>query len=255
MHVIFSGVGEALDENRANTSLIVTHQAPGSFRQVLLDCGFSAAHAFWRYAVEPLNLDALWVSHFHGDHFLGVPLMLLRFWEENRRKPLTIIGPPGIENKITMAMELAYPQFIPRIQYPMQFLEADPARSMQAAGFTWSFAPNDHSQSCLAVRVSREGSSLFYSGDGRPTPDSEILARDCSLMVHEAFTIDNRQAGHGTVLDCIAFARRTRARTLALVHFNREVRNQQSRLLKATLETVEDLTVLLPEAGDQLDID
>ena len=81
MRVIFSGVGEALDENRSNTSLIVTHSASESFQQVLLDCGFSAAHAFWRYAPEPLHLDALWISHFHGDHFLGVPLMLLRFWE------------------------------------------------------------------------------------------------------------------------------------------------------------------------------
>ncbi|MGB5985027.1 MAG: ribonuclease Z [Desulfobacterales bacterium] len=252
LQVIFSGVGEAFDENRTNTSMIVTHHTGGSLQQVLLDCGFSAAHAFWRHAPEPLNLDAVWVSHFHGDHFLGLPLLLLRFWEENRRKPLVIIGPAGVEAKVTAAMELAYPNFLPRIQYPIEFHPVNPADRLIMAGLSWSFAPNDHAQNCLALRISTADISLFYSGDGRPTSESEALAQNCDLMIHEAFTIETLQGGHGTVRDCIEFARRVKARMLALVHLNREVRNGQSGVLRQTLESVSDLKVLLPEGGDQV---
>ena len=252
MDVIFSGVGEAFDEARSNTSLIVSHQSSGSLRQILLDCGFNAAHAFWRHAPQPLNLDAVWVSHFHGDHFLGLPLLILRFWDENRRKPLAIVGPAGIQEKVVAAMDLAYPGFLPRIEFPIHFYPVDTSHHLRLAGLDWSFAPNDHSQSCLAVKIAHNGVSLFYSGDGRATPQSENLARDASLVVHEAFTINSLQGGHSTVKDSIAFARRARARTLALVHLNREVRSRQFQLLDSIIQAVDDLTVLLPEAGDRI---
>jgi ribonuclease BN (tRNA processing enzyme) len=250
MEVIFSGVGEAFDEYRTNVSLIVTHRISGQLYQILLDCGFSAAHAYWRYAPEPLNLDLVWISHFHGDHFLGLPLLMLRFWEENRRKPLTILGPQGIEEKVNSAMNLAYPNFLQRIQYPIHYQEADPSQTFELAGTRWSFADSDHSQSCLAVKIVKDDMSLFYSGDGRATPSSEALAKNCTLVVHEAFTIKGLQGGHGTVEECIAFARRTQTNTLALVHLNREVRNQQSEMLQQTIQGIDDLTILLPESGD-----
>ena len=257
MQVIFSGVGESCDEYQSNTSLILIHENrenPHRPHQILMDCGFTAAHAFWRHSPDPLNLDVVWISHFHGDHFFGLPLLLLRSWEENRRKPLTIVGPPDIEVKVKAAMELAYPNFFPRIQYPIKFTQATPDTGYDIADLKWSFAANGHSQQCLAVKISSPEKSIFYSGDGRPTPGSKALALGCDLIVHEAFTITTLQGGHGTVQGCIQFARKAGAPVLALIHVNRDVRNQQSARLKRTIGEVTDLTVLLPASGDQVTV-
>lgn len=81
MQVQFIGVGEAFDERYANTSVLVTVPGPDGPTHVLLDCGFTAAAAYYRHANVGATLDAVWVSHFHGDHFLGLPLLLLRFWD------------------------------------------------------------------------------------------------------------------------------------------------------------------------------
>ena len=99
MRVIFAGVGEAFDENLGNTTVLVTTGSGKRKRQILLDCGFTGAHAFWKASQDPMDLDAIWVSHFHGDHFFGVPLVLLRFWEQGRTKALTLVGQMGIEEK------------------------------------------------------------------------------------------------------------------------------------------------------------
>ena len=126
MQVHFIGVGEAFDERYANTSVLVTMPGPDGPTHVLLDCGFTAAAAYYTHANVGAGLDAVWVSHFHGDHFLGLPLLLLRFWDEGRTRPLTVVGPAGIEARIWQALELAYPGFCTRLQYPVVFVEAAP---------------------------------------------------------------------------------------------------------------------------------
>ena len=132
MQVQFIGVGEAFDERYANTSVLVTVPGPDGPTHVLLDCGFTAAAAYYRHANVGAALDAVWVSHFHGDHFLGLPLLLLRFWDEGRTRPLTLVGPAGIEAKLWQALELAYPGFRARLQYPVVCVEAAPGGSLRS---------------------------------------------------------------------------------------------------------------------------
>ena len=141
MKVIFTGVGEAFDENLPNTSLLVLANNQIKKRQVLLDCGFTAAHTFWQTSPDPMGLDAVWISHFHGDHFFGLPLLLLRFWEEKRTRPLTIIGQPGVVDKVLGAMELAYPGFYAKVAFRIDFVEVRPGRDLDLFDLHWSFAP------------------------------------------------------------------------------------------------------------------
>jgi ribonuclease Z len=70
LRVTFVGIGEAFDEGLGNTSVLVRFPSPpAAAGQILLDYGFTPAHAFWRCSPDPMGLDAIWVSHFHGDHF------------------------------------------------------------------------------------------------------------------------------------------------------------------------------------------
>ena len=134
MRVTFLGVGEACDETTPNTSVWVETEADKRRSSVMLDCGFTVPPNYWKRTSDPEDLDALWISHFHGDHFFGVPALLLRFWEQKRTKPLAVIGQSGIEKTITQAMEFAYPRFLPKLTYPLQFHEIEPGQKLHVAG-------------------------------------------------------------------------------------------------------------------------
>ena len=104
------------------------------------------------------------------------------------------------------------------------------------------------------MRIEDGRSSLFYSGDGRPTPETLDLARGCDLAVHEAFRLDGETPGHGTVLDCIRFAREASVRMLALVHVQRNERRDRREEIAKAVGEVKDLRVFLPEPGDEFEL-
>ena len=140
MRVTFAGVGEAFDELLPNTSLLV-ESGPHS---VLLDCGFTVPSAFWRVAKKPLELDVVFISHFHGDHYFGIPALLARMVEDGRRKRLTIAGPPGIEPNIVHLVELAYSNTMSKAKFEVFYIECDPGEDFRHAGFRFRFAMGDH---------------------------------------------------------------------------------------------------------------
>ncbi|RUA00885.1 MAG: ribonuclease Z [Deltaproteobacteria bacterium] len=254
MKIIFTGVGEAFDENLPNTSIVVLSGDRDNQQQVLLDCGFTAAHAFWRLSPAPQALNTIWISHFHGDHFFGLPLLLLRFWEEKRTRPLTIIGQPGIREKVIAAMELAYPGFYATFRFEVIFIEAGPNRQINQSGLVWSFAAGRHSQRCLGVRIDGKSGSLYYSGDGQPSDETTALARGCDLVIHEAYGMEPILPTHGSVNGSISFGRQTGTKHLALVHLNCQVRKENAVLVRRQLAALEDTHAFLPEPGDTLNI-
>ena len=254
MKITFLGVGEACDPLLPNTSLLVESEIAGQERQVLLDCGFTTPHLYFWNCGGADRLDALWISHFHGDHFFGVPLLLLRFWEMERRKPLFIHGPAGVEGKVRQALDLAYPNFNVKMHYPLLFREAEPETPLEAGGFQWRTAVGLHSQRALALRLEDGVRALFYSGDGRPTPATEALALGCDLVVHEAFRLEGDTPGHGSVRGCLDFAARTGVPALALLHIQREERLLQRQGIESCLRGVSGCRVWLPETGETVEL-
>jgi ribonuclease BN (tRNA processing enzyme) len=254
MKVVFLGVGEACDERLPNTSIWVQTEVHGNRRSVLLDCGFTVPPLVWAQEENQNDLDALWISHFHGDHFFGVPALLLRMWERKREKPLAIIGQAGTDSLVYQAMDLAYPNFMRKLMYPLQFITAVPEEEVNVAGLNYHFAENGHGQKDLAVRIDDGQRSVFYSGDGLPTVSTVALARGCDLVIHEAFRVDQPTPGHGTIRECIDFAREARAPSLALVHLQRDERRDRYNEIMRILDQVGDLHALLPEPGDVLEL-
>lgn len=252
MRVQFIGVGEAFDERYPNTSMLVSFGGPGKELHVLLDCGFTAAAAYYTFSSVGADLDAVWISHFHGDHFLGLPLLMLRFWEEGRTKPLIILGQAGVESKVWAAFELAYPGFRQRIQYPVSCIEAAPGRILELLDARWSFALNAHSDTspCSAMRLDAEGASVFYSGDGQPTAESALLAQGVRLLIHEAYGLEADTPGHGGVPGCLDLAEKVQAEKLALVHVNRRVRREHASAIRSMLAQALGKRGFLPEPGD-----
>jgi len=254
MEITFLGVGEAFDEHLSNTSMLVSTDHVGGPVALLLDCGYSAPPRFWQLGLKPDTLDGIWISHFHADHAFGLPALLVRFWEEKRKGDLHILGQKGVEHFVRRCLDLAYPNFYPLLGYSLRFIEVEPREPLTAFGLSWRTAVNDHPQRDLALRLDAKEKSLFYSGDGSPTPDTRALAQRCDLIIHEAFQISKKTPGHGTVAGCLEMARASQARRLALVHIQRQVRREQIGEIRKLAGGAPGMGVIIPEPGDRITI-
>lgn len=252
LEVTFLGIGEAFDENFTNTSILVRCGKKDSHVTLLLDCGFSAVQPFWREEPDAEKLDAVWISHFHGDHFLGVPALLVRYLEQGREKALTFLGQKGIDQIIRQVLDLAYPGVYERLPFPLKFLEIEPKKGIEAFGLRFLSAENGHSKRDLALRIEGDGTSIYYSGDGKPTAEAIALARGSVLIIQESFEMEIELLGHGTVKGAIEMARECGARHLALVHIKRERRPVVMAKLKTFQGSKDSLNIMVPEPGTKM---
>ncbi len=244
MKVTFLGTGEACDPKHPNTSLLL--EVHTGYH--LLDCGFTVPHIFFHYCRNPEQLKTLWISHFHGDHFFGVPLLLLRLWEMGRKDSLQIISAVPPEDKIKAAMELAYPNFMERINFPIHFTQLSPGETFHHNGLTFETAGNTHSQPSFGLKACTEEKSCYYSGDGRATEEAEQLMHGCDLIVHEAFSLEDTLENHGSVAACIRLQEKSGCKQMALIHLARETREEET--LEETLSRHRGL--FLAQDGEEL---
>ncbi|WP_171267179.1 MBL fold metallo-hydrolase [Oceanidesulfovibrio marinus] len=256
MRVIFLGVGEAFDEHLANTSLLAMPDSLDS-DAVLLDCGFTAAAAFYLHAPAGLRADglsAIAITHLHGDHFLGLPWLLHRLGEDGRTTRLTILGPDGAADAVPAAYELAYPGSYAKLPFPIVYTRSAPGVQLDMDQWRFRFAPSRHGLLNLAIRLEREGKVLCYSGDGAPSPESATLAKGADLLAQESYFLDigsdpDGVTGHGSVERSIELARQAGAHRLALVHIARSVRHGRYDEIERMLNTAGDVHAFAPQPG------
>ncbi len=253
MRVVFLGVGEAFDHRLPNTSLLLVAEAGDA---LLCDCGFTAAAAFFAHKPADLHVDSLvgiTVSHFHGDHFMGLPWLLHRLRFEGRRAPLAIVGGHGVEDVVAQVCELAYPESLAKLGFPLTFKTVTDGDEIDMDDWRLSFARTNHPEPNLAVRVFREDSAVLYSGDGAPTTGVQTLAQRANLAVMESFMLreeDVGDSGHGSVAGSLAFAELACVDRVALTHVHRRVRHDRRDELETMLAWRPDVPSLLPAPGD-----
>ena len=80
--VVFVGTGDAFGSGGRRNSAILVRDGCGS---LLLDCGPTTLGGLKSLGIDPREIDAIAISHFHGDHAAGVPFLLIDYQFENRR--------------------------------------------------------------------------------------------------------------------------------------------------------------------------
>lgn len=219
------GCGEAFDHELFNTSILLR----ATRATVLLDCGYSIPPRVWQACQDPNEVDAIWLSHQHADHFFGMPALLGRWWEEGRTKPLTILSQPSVLDAVREALELGYRNLAARFRYPLVFHTAGPELRIETHGLTLTCAESRHSVPNLAVRVEDGSQAVCYSGDGMFTDASRALFRGADLLLHEAFFFDESPV-HADIGRLIDMAAAEGVKHLALVHVQRAVRRERTRI-------------------------
>lgn len=193
-------------------------------RTVLIDCGATSLTAMKDAGLDPLDVHAVVISHLHGDHFGGIPFMVLDAQFRRRTEPFVVYGPPGTKARLTEIMEALYPgsTSVSR-RFDLLITELDPdGTPTRADGLTVRGVQVDHACGTppLAVRVETPTAAVAYSGDTAWTPALFDVSRDADLFLVESYTWDREvkyHLSHRQVADNLdAFA----ARTVMLTHMS-----------------------------------
>jgi ribonuclease BN (tRNA processing enzyme) len=191
MDVTFVGSGDAFGSGgRFQTCVRLRHDG----WTALVDCGATSLTALKGAGLDPQEVDAVAVSHLHGDHVGGLPFLVLDGQFSRRTKPLTVLGPEGTAARLHTAMETAYPgSTSARRRFDVDVHEVAGDGSDHTVGpMTVTAWEVDHPSGAppLALRVRLGDRSFGYSGDTAWTPVLREAARGTDVFACEAYTYD-----------------------------------------------------------------
>lgn len=208
--------------------------------QLLIDCGAGSLAALKREGLDPSALEAVAISHLHGDHFGGLPWLILDGRFSERARPLQIAGPPGTRERVSSALEVLYPG-AQDAELPFSLTYAELAegesRRLGPARVTPFAARHGEAAAAFSLRIELGGRVLAYSGDTEWTDALPGLARGADLFICECTFFEQRVPGH---LDYRTLAGRRKlldCRRLLLTHLGEEM---LGRLHEVDAETASD---------------
>lgn len=235
MQLRFIGCGDALGSGgRANTCFHVT----GESVNFLIDCGASSLPALKRFDVISDGIDLILITHFHGDHFGGLPFFLLDAQFTRRTRPLVIAGPQGIETRLAQLMEAMFEHSSKTKQrFDLSVVAFNPEESRSFGAVTVTPYPVVHGESggpFLAYRIEAEGRVIAYSADTEWTETLIPAARDADLFIAEAYYYDKIVKNHLSLTTLEAHLSEINARRLILTHMSDDMLGRLDALPHST---------------------
>jgi ribonuclease BN (tRNA processing enzyme) len=221
MQLRFVGCGDALGSGgRFNTCFHVT----GAHANFLIDCGASSLPALKRLGIARDGIDLILITHFHGDHFGGLPFLLLDAQFTRRTRPLVIAGPQGIETKLANLMEALFEHSSKTKQrFDLTVVALEPEQSRIFGEVRVTPYPVVHGESggpFLAYRVEAEGRVITYSADTEWTDTLIPAARGADLFIAEAYYYDKIVKNHLSLTTLEAHLSEINAKKLVLTHMS-----------------------------------
>lgn len=164
--VVFIGTGDAFGAGGRRQSAIFVRTPSGA---VLLDCGGTTGTGMCELDLERGEIDAILISHFHGDHFAGVPGFLLAcLYEDQRKHPLVIAGPPQIETRVRqLAQVIGYGLEDRNWSFPLSFQELHAGRTKEVGPVSvQSFKTHHQPDVCPhGLILGSDTEKIVFSGD------------------------------------------------------------------------------------------
>jgi ribonuclease BN (tRNA processing enzyme) len=231
MQLRFVGCGDALGSGgRSNTCFHVT----GENVNFLIDCGASSLPAMKRLGIARDDIELILITHFHGDHFGGLPFFLLDAQFSRRSRPLVIAGPQGIEMRLAQLMEALFEHSSRTKQrFDLAVVALTPEESRTFGAVTVTPYPVVHGESggpFLAYRVEAEGRVISYSADTEWTEMLIPAARGADLFIAEAYYYDKIVKNHLSLKTLEAHLAEINAKRLVLTHMSEDMLARLSEL-------------------------
>ena len=148
LDVVFLGTsGSAPTARRGTSSLLVRHGGD----RLLFDCGEGTQRQLLRSSIGLIDLEQIFLTHFHADHYLGLPGMLKTFSLRMRETPLTVYGPPGLEDLFA-----ALKRVFGRLTYPVELVELRAGEALERDGYRVLTFPVSHGVTAVGYALVEE---------------------------------------------------------------------------------------------------
>jgi len=231
MQLRFVGCGDAFGSGgRSNTCFHVT----GEQVNFLIDCGASSLPAMKRAGIPRGDIDLILITHFHGDHFAGLPFFLLDAQFSRRTRPLIIAGPAGIETRLVQVMEALFEhssKVKQKFELSVVALHPEQTQWFGAVGVTpYAVMHGDSGGPFLGLRIEAQGRTIAYTADTEWTETLIPLARDADLLIAEAYTYDKVVRNHLSLNALEAHLAEIRPKRLILTHMSDDMLSRLNAL-------------------------
>ena len=235
MRLQFVGCGDALGSGgRYNTCFHLT----GDQVNCLIDCGASSLPALKKLGIARDDIDLILITHFHGDHFAGLPFFMLDAQFGRRSRPLVIAGPEGIEMRLTQVMEALFEHSSKtKPKFDLSVIALKPEERHAFGGVTVTPYPVVHGKSggpFLGYRIEAEGRVIAYSADTEWTETLIPLAREADLFVAEAYYYDKIVKNHLSLATLEARLPEIKPKRLVLTHMSDDMLGRLDTLTHTT---------------------
>jgi ribonuclease BN (tRNA processing enzyme) len=219
MRLTIIGCGDAFG---AGGRLQTSFHVRSSTSTFLIDCGVTSLIGMRRLGFHPNDIDTVFVSHLHGDHFGGLPWLLVdAIYVSNRTRPLIVTGPSSIEARFVAAAEALYPGITTaKRNFELTFVEYEERTPLDVGGITVVPFEVKHPSGAppYALRFTIDGKLLAFTGD---TGWVEVLcdvAQGADLFISECFQYDLNLPIHLDYLTIDANYERFGAKRVLLTH-------------------------------------
>jgi ribonuclease BN (tRNA processing enzyme) len=188
--------------------------------RALLDCGATSLVAMKRAGVDPNTIDAVLLTHFHGDHAGGVPYLILDGQFRRRDRPLAIAGPPGVFGRMTAIFEAALPTSSANVQrFEVSYRELGPEPA-SIGPLHVTALPVKHLAATepRGLRVTVGAHTIGYTGDTEWCDAVPAIADGADLLVAECYSFEKPIPQHLSHAALLAHRTELRAKRIVLTH-------------------------------------
>jgi len=151
LSVFFAGTGGSIPTARRGLPAVLVRRGGD---RILFDCGEGTQRQLVQ-SVGLTELTEIFLTHFHADHWLGLPGLLKTFDLRARERPLAVHGPAGLRELLTLAMRVAG-----RVRFDLELVELSPGDVLERDGYKIAPVP-------VAHRISNALGYVLYE-DPRP---------------------------------------------------------------------------------------
>ena len=184
LDVVFLGTAASMPTAQRSPAALLVRR--GSER-LLFDCGEGTQRQLQRSSIGLPDLQDIFLTHFHADHFLGLPGMLKTFALRGRDEtPLTVHGPHGLRELFTRLRP-----FLGRLPYPLTVVELEPGERLDRGEYAIEGFAVEHGPDALGyalVEPERPGRFDVSAADALGIPDGPARGR---LQAGEEVTLDS----------------------------------------------------------------
>ncbi len=219
------GSGDAFNSEGRGNACYLLRDALGA---ACVDFGPTGLMQLKALGADPNDIDTIYLTHLHGDHFGGMHLFLVDAeYSARRQRPLAICGPRGVRAHLEQWFALAFGKAAPDRRFEQQFIEFGPGEVREVHGRRVTALPMAHMQAsdlCLGYRFDLPDARIALSGDTAWTEALIELSRDTDLFVCDCTEASGHSPQHLTWEVLAPQVERLQTRHLLLSHLGSSMR-------------------------------